>query len=277
MKNEVDATSRNRDSMQDDACLSEFRRPLFDTIIEWLHLPKGTKGLDAGCGIGFYTKILAGSVGVEGDVTGIDLSRECIAHAKENQAPNVRFEIGNLNSLRFKDNTFDWIWSADSLWPGPKELGCPAEDPATIIKEFHRTLKPGGMVAILFFSSYKFLPGYPLLEARLNTTSGATAPFIQGMKPMHHVMNAKHWLDESGFKDISAKTFLSDVNAPLDDNTRNALSIFFQMLWGESAGQVSEEDRNLFKRLRDPSSDDNILTNQHYCGFFTYTVFKGVK
>lgn len=277
MENEIDTINQNLNTIENYICLSEFRRPLFNLIIKSLDFPNGSKGLDAGCGIGFYTRILAESVGMDGNVIGLDLSKDFITYANKNQAQNIQFEVGDINSLRFKDKIFDWIWSADTVWPGPKELGCPTEDPITIIKEFYRVLKPGGMLIILFWSTQKFLPGYPLLEARLNTTSGATAPFINGMSPINHIMNAKHWLKKLGFRDISAKTFLADINAPLDKNTRNALSIFFQMLWGESEGQLSTEKWNEFKRLCDTNSDDNILNNHYYYGFYTYTLFKGVK
>jgi ubiquinone/menaquinone biosynthesis C-methylase UbiE len=277
MENNINTSNQNLNSLQTYICLSEFRKPLFNSIINSLKLPNGSKGLDAGCGIGFYTKILAESAGDEGNVIGLDFSKEFITYANKNQVPNIQFEEGDVNSLHFKDNTFDWIWSADTVWPGPKELGCPNEDPTLIIKEFYRTLKPEGMLIILFWSSQKLLPGYPLLEARLNTTSGATAPFVNGMNPINHIMNAKHWLEKGGFKNISAKTFLVNINAPLDENTRNALNILFQMFWGESEGQVSKEDWNEFKRLCNPNSNDNVLNNPHYYGFYAYTVFIGIK
>ena len=277
MENEIDTRNQNLNAIQNYICLSEFRRPLFNSIIKSLDLPNGSKGLDAGCGIGFYTKTLAESVGANGNVIGLDLSKDFITYANKNRVQNIQFEESDINSLHFKDKSFDWIWSADTVWPGPKELGCPTEDPTTIIKEFYRILKPGGMIIILFWSTQKFLPGYPLLEARLNTTSGATAPFIHGMNPINHIMNAKHWLEKVGFKNILAKTFLADINAPLDENTRNALNIFFQMFWGESESQVSEEDWNEFKRLCDSNSDDNVLNNPYYYGFYTYTLFRGVK
>jgi ubiquinone/menaquinone biosynthesis C-methylase UbiE len=277
MENEINTTNQNLNDIHNFICLSKFRKPLFNLIIQSLNLPKGSKGLDAGCGIGFYTRILAKSIGVKGNVIGLDLSEDFISYAKENQEMNVQFEVGDINALRFKDNYFDWIWSADTVWPGPKDLGCPNEDPTPIIKEFYRILKPGGMIVTLFWSSQKLLPGYPLLEAHLNTTSGATAPFVNGMNPIRHILNAKHWLKKVGFKNVSAKTYLADINTPLDKTTRTALNIFFQMLWGESKNQVSEEDWNEFKRLCDPNSDDTILNCPHYYGFYTYTLFRGKK
>ena len=278
MENEFHHLNQNLTSdLSNYVCLSEFRKPLFKLIIKSLDLPKGSKGLDAGCGIGFYTKILAKFIGSYGTVIGIDLSKGFINYANKNQKPNTQFEEGDINSLQYKDNLFDWIWSADTVWPGPKELGCPNEDPYSIIKDFYRVLKPRGKLIILYWTSQKFLPGYPLLEARLNTTLRATAPFIEGMNPNHHIMNAKHWLTNVGFKNVSAKTFLGDINVPLDDKTKNALHLFFEMLWGDSENQIFEKDWEEYKRICDPDSSEYILNNQHYYGFYTYTLFSGEK
>jgi ubiquinone/menaquinone biosynthesis C-methylase UbiE len=278
MENEFHHLNQNLTSdLSNYVCLSEFRKPLFKLIIKSLDLPKGSKGLDAGCGIGFYTKILAKFIGSYGTVIGVDLSKSFINYANKNQKPNIQYEEGDINSLQYKDNFFDWIWSADTVWAGPKELGCPNEDTSTIIKEFYRVLKPHGKLIILYWTSQKFLPGYPLLEARLNTTLGATAPFIEGMSPIHHIMNAEHWLTNAGFKNVSAKTFLADINAPLDDKTKNGLHLFIEMLWGDSENQISEKDWKEYKRICDPDSSEYILNNQQYYGFYTYTLFIGEK
>jgi ubiquinone/menaquinone biosynthesis C-methylase UbiE len=259
-------------------CLTKFREPLLNYIIKSLHIPAASKGLDAGCGIGYVTKLLAEHVGAKGHVVGLDLSRDFINYAKNNnQTGTIQFIEGDVNSLQFDDNSFDWLMSIDTVWPGPKELGCPAEDPLEIIKEYYRVLKPGGSVFILFWSSQKLLPGYPILEAQLNTTSSATAPFVNGMKPLQHVLNGRYWLQNAGFTAISVKTYVGNIIAPLSENDRTALNILFDMFWGESQSEVSEDDWADFKRLCDPSSDDYILNNQYYYGFYTYTLFKGIK
>jgi demethylmenaquinone methyltransferase/2-methoxy-6-polyprenyl-1,4-benzoquinol methylase len=278
MENNIDNPNQNiASNIPNYICLSEFRKPLFIKIINSLGLTNGSKGLDAGCGIGFYTTFLAESIGEEGIVIGVDLSEDFIRYANKNKRPRVQFEIGNINSLGYEDNFFDWIWSADTVWPGPKDLGCPNEDPIPIIKDFYRILKPGGKLFLLFWSSQKFLPGYPLLEARLNTTSSAIAPFVNGMNPKYHILNAKYWLEKSGFKDVTAKTFLEDVNMPLDENTRKSLNIFFQMLWNQSKNELLENEWKEFKRLCNPNSNEHIFNNQHYYGFYSYTLFQGIK
>ncbi|TET97077.1 MAG: methyltransferase type 11, partial [Dehalococcoidia bacterium] len=44
------------------------------SAIQALQLPRGSRGLDAGCGIGLQALLLAEAVGPAGHVTGLDLS-----------------------------------------------------------------------------------------------------------------------------------------------------------------------------------------------------------
>jgi ubiquinone/menaquinone biosynthesis C-methylase UbiE len=259
-------------------CLDEFRKPLIDTIIRSLNIPQGSRGLDAGCGTGFITGILAQQTGVKGSVTGLDLSEEHITYARRNSLRNnIKFLEGDINNLNFHDNAFDWIWSMDTVWPGPGESGCPAEGPSAIIKEFYRVIKPGGYVYLSYWSSQKLLPGYPLLEATLNTTSSATAPFVKGMDAANHFMNGGEWLREAGFNGISANTFTRDINAPLSENDQKALDILIQMLWGSAESELDSNDTEDFRSLYYRDSAKYILNKSHYYGFYTYTLFSGRK
>lgn len=279
MKNEIENNNQREETEQFTyECLTKFREPLLSSMVHSLNIPDGSKGLDAGCAIGRITRLLAETVGQNGHVTGLDLSKDFIHYAEKNyRAENLRFAAGNIKTLPFDDYSFDWLWSMDTVWPGPEEFGCPAKDPLIILKEYDRVLKPGGSVFISFWSSQKLLPGYPLLEARLNTTSSAAAPFTKGMNPVNHFMNARYWFQEAGLSHIGVKTYSGDIVAPLHENDRQALYLLFQMLWGESEAEVSVRDWQDFKRLCDPASEDYILNNPHYYGFYTYTLFKGTK
>ncbi|MBN2049968.1 MAG: class I SAM-dependent methyltransferase [Spirochaetales bacterium] len=259
-------------------CLSEFRLSLMRSIIESLGISPGGRGLDAGCGIGTITRLLSEYAGKNGSVTGLDFSEDFIGYAKKtNSIGPLEFIVGDVNSLPFENGFFDWVWSADTLWPGPKEHGCPSENPVDMVKEVYRVIKPGGSAFILFWSSQKLLPGYPILEARLNTASRATAPFVRGMDPMLHVMNGIHWLRKAGFHEVSVKTYPGDIGAPLRDNDKKALSILLPMFWGEAESEMEKEDWKVYKTLTDPDSEAYILRHDFYYGFYTYTLFRGVK
>src|SRR5690606_16206791 len=108
-----------------------------------------------------------------GMVMGIDISREALVRAIASAKcvglkGELAFLQGDVCSMPFPDHTFDWVWCADCLWPGPRSQGFLGMDPLPTLQELVRVTMPGGTVAIIFWSSQKLLPGHPLLEARLN-------------------------------------------------------------------------------------------------------------
>lgn len=256
------------------------REPAIRAAIQTLDLSPGSCGLDAGCGIGLITRLLAEAISPAGHATGLDLSSHFLKYARDttrNLIPpeRISFQKGDVNKLPFDNDSFDWVWSMDTIWPGPKEIDCPSKDPFSMVKELARVVKPGGTVAILFWSSQKLLPGYPLLEARLNTTSQATAPFRPGMTPEQHVLRGLTWLRDTGLVELAAHTFVADVFAPLDDSVRDALLVALQMFWASVEEEVSREDWAEYNRLCQPGSPDFILDNPDYYAFLTYTMFHG--
>jgi ubiquinone/menaquinone biosynthesis C-methylase UbiE len=258
--------------------LSGLKQPAMRAAIRELGLPAGSRGLDAACGIGRETLLLAEAVGPAGHVTGLDFSPEFLVHARRAAAraglsERISFREGDLNHLPFGDFAFDWVWSVDAIWPGPRELGCPAEEPLPLVKELARVVKPGGIVAILFWSSHKLLPGYPLLEARLNTTSLVNAPFTKGTRPERHCLRALGWLRAADLKEPTARTFVVGVQSPLAAGSRSAMTTVFQMLWGEAQSEVTAEDWADFERLCQPESPDFLLNLPDYYAFFTYSLF----
>jgi demethylmenaquinone methyltransferase/2-methoxy-6-polyprenyl-1,4-benzoquinol methylase len=256
------------------------REPAIRSAIQALRLPSGSRGLDVGCGIGQHTLWLAEAVGANGHVVGLDISAELLAWAEQNAkqsslSDRVTFEKGDLNRLPFENESFDWLWSADALWIGSKDIGCPAEEALPLIKELSRAVKTGGSLAILFWSAQKLLPGYPLLEVRFNTTRPANAPFVEGMKPELHALCALGWLRNSGLENLSVRTFAASVHAPLNEKNREALVGIFQMLWGEAQPEMTEADRLEFQRLCRPESPDCILNSPDYYALLTYSLFHG--
>ena len=57
------------------------REPVLRSIIGRLQLPRGSQGLDAGCGIGHQAVLLAQAVGPAGHVTGVDVTPDVLDYA----------------------------------------------------------------------------------------------------------------------------------------------------------------------------------------------------
>ena len=255
-------------------CLSKFRKPLIEQMIADNPIVMQGSGLDAGCGIGHFTNLLLEASDHAAQMTGLDISNDFIEYAKC-QYPDIYFSTGDVTQLPFKDRKFDWIWSIDTVWPGPKELGCPSDTPFSVLNEYKRVVKPGGRMILAYWSSQKFLPGYPFLEARLNNTESANAPFVSTTKPEMHLLNARKWFEDLELIDVQSKTYVHHLEGPFSDDEKLAMSAFIHMLWSDSKKELDDRDEKLFLSLTNPDSEKYILNLGGYCGFYTYTVFSG--
>lgn len=249
------------------------REPVLRSAMEALQLPAGSRGLDAGCGTGILSAMLAEAVGPAGHVTGLDLSPEYVAYAVKTAqgaglADRISFQVGDIRQLPFDDGAFDWAWSTDCVGYGHLE-------PLPMVKEMGRVVRPGGKVAILAWSSETLLPGYPLLEARLQATSSGIAPFMKGARPESHFLQAPGWFREAGLEKMAARTFAGTAHAPLSDALRNALTALFGMRWPEVESELTDEEAAEYRRLCLPESADFIVDHPDYYAFFTYSMFVG--
>lgn len=99
------------------------------------HAPAANTLLDVGCGAGFLSNRLA----KEGfEVSGIDLSEESLeVAARFDETSTVKYERANAYELPYMDQSFDVVTCMDFLEH--------VEDPARVIRECARVLRPGGL------------------------------------------------------------------------------------------------------------------------------------
>jgi SAM-dependent methyltransferase len=113
--------------------LIDLEQPVMDEILS--RIADGSKVLDAACGTGRHTKVLA----ERHDLTGIDQSPEMLEVARA-AAPGATFAIGDLNALDFDDATFDVVVSSLALTH--------VTDLSRPIGEFARVVRSGGRVVL---------------------------------------------------------------------------------------------------------------------------------
>ena len=244
------------------------RKRLFLNIINSIGLKEGSYGLDAGCGTGLHSMMLAKQIGIKGRLAAADISEEFLAEGRQNAdksgITNIDFVKGSLYELPFEDNTFDWAWSVDAACYGTGH---------EVLAELKRVIKPGGKIFILAWSSQMFLPGYPELEAKLNATKTGVAPFKAGYNPDNHFLNLIGSLKKYGFSNCRPTTFIDPFHAPLEDNIKEAIREMINMRWNPR--ELPKKDAGLFARLCSPDSKEYILNKENYMCFFTYTMFSG--
>ena len=96
--------------------------------------------LEVGCGTGILSLGIAPHAG---EVVGVDLSPEMIALAQEKaqngRFQNLTFREGDAYELPFDDSSFDVVLLTNLLHV--------VAEPSRVLKEAHRVLRPGGVLA----------------------------------------------------------------------------------------------------------------------------------
>lgn len=119
--------------------LETFTGSVAPRLVKWAGVTKGAEVLDVGCGTGVVA-LTAARAGAK--ATGVDLTPELIAHAKENASImhlEAAFQVGDAEAIPFPDAKFDFVVSQFGHMFAPR--------PEVAIKEMLRVLKPGGTIA----------------------------------------------------------------------------------------------------------------------------------
>ncbi|WP_404403521.1 demethylmenaquinone methyltransferase [Jeotgalibacillus malaysiensis] len=118
-----------------------------------MQVAPGAKALDVCCGTADWTIALAEATGTEGEVIGLDFSKNMLktGHEKVKDFPQIQLVHGNAMSLPYEDHSFDYVTIGFGLRNVPDYL--------QVLKEMNRVLKPGGM-AVCLETSQPTLPGF---------------------------------------------------------------------------------------------------------------------
>ncbi|MBN1673531.1 MAG: methyltransferase domain-containing protein [Kiritimatiellae bacterium] len=129
-----------------DAYFTKHVAPHSRRMVSRLRLPQGARVLDLACGTGTLTLALAGAVGRNGSVTGIDASAGMIKAARLKRAAagydHVEFlqsDIGRVMD-HFRDGYFDAVTCGWAIGYGR---------PCRLLAQIRRKLKPGGLIGII--------------------------------------------------------------------------------------------------------------------------------
>jgi malonyl-CoA O-methyltransferase len=95
--------------------------------------------LDLGCGTGWFTRKLR-HLYPDSEISGVDLSPEMVRHARTLSDPDINWLIADAASLPLAGAGFDLIFSNLMIqW---------CDNPADVLRECCRLLKPGGRLAV---------------------------------------------------------------------------------------------------------------------------------
>jgi 2-polyprenyl-3-methyl-5-hydroxy-6-metoxy-1,4-benzoquinol methylase len=119
-------------------------------------LPGARRGLDAGCGQGWYVERMC-DLGFE--VDGIDASPGQVALAAKNIAPRGRIRVGSVLSVPDSSDSYDFIYTINVL-----HHLMSVEEQRRAFAELMRVLKPGGLLFVHEINTrnilFRFYMGY---------------------------------------------------------------------------------------------------------------------
>lgn len=126
---------------------------LFEKYAARLQLPRDARVLEVGCGTGATLRMLARRPGFSGLAYGVDQSARFIEAAngfarEEGLAERVVFQVGDAHRLDFPSATFDAVIA--------HTLISHVTEPARVLAEMARVVRPGGTV-VIFDGDYSSL------------------------------------------------------------------------------------------------------------------------
>lgn len=165
-----------------DVCRDYYNNPAFLRFVGGL---KGKTVLDAGCGEGYNTRLLA-KLGAR--VTGVDISSKMIEFALEeeqNRTLGICYEVASFSDLSlFEDESFDVVVSFMAL------MDCPNYEGA--VKEVLRVLRPGGELVFSVTHPCFMTRGFGWIEDEQGSIKLTVSDYF----------NSEPWVENWGFSDI---------------------------------------------------------------------------
>ena len=241
------------------------------TLADLLHhdtgYPPGSRVLEAGCGIGAQTVILAekspGAV-----ITSIDLSPDSLrvaeARVKARGLTNVSFRQADICSLPFPDGSFDQVFLCFVLEHLP--------DPLSALGSLRRVLSPGGTITAIegdHGSAYFYPDSVAARKAigsliALQREKGGNALIGRELYPL---------LTGAGFREVSVSPRMVYVDASRPELVEG----FTKQTFTAMVEGVEEEalERGMMSRAEWEQGIRDLYRTCEPDGTFCYTFFKG--
>ena len=270
--------------MIDDTQLNpgdRFTLPILRQIVAWLEIGPGTRLLDAGCGPGTFATLAAeaGAEVVAVDVEPAEVDKARTQAEKLGLTGRITFEAASLLDLPFEAEQFDLVWVSMVLHH--------IADPVAAMAELGRVVKPGGRAAIregglpLRLLPFDLGMGEPGLQDRLQVASNQWFAAMQRdtLGGLPYPFGWTRLLRDTGFEDVTAKSFALDVIPPFEPT---ALAMLVRRLRQsvertEYGDFLSADDRTLVESITDPASPHALHHRNDLHAQMADSVYVGLK
>ena len=175
--------------------------PLARMFLRCVPLQPGQRVLDVACGTGVIVRQAAPILGSAGHLVGIDLNSNMLDVAREHApagGPPVEWRQGDAASLPCPSSEFDVVICQQGLQFFPDRSGA--------LREMHRVLKPGGLVAICVWRSIEHSPCHlAIAEALRRHVSEDVARRFQAPFTFGDPVALKALMTEAGFSELEIR------------------------------------------------------------------------
>jgi len=241
--------------------------------------------LDAGCGSGGMTRLLAQAVGPDGEVVGLDANPQLIEFNQSQRkdpevAGQIQFQEGDVSHLPFEDDMFDLVWCSRVIHG--------LRDQAAGVRQLTRVVRPGGRVVLregglpLQFLPFDVGLGTPGLGTRLEAAHTQRFADWRGSLPdaVAYPYGWSHMLREVGLHSVMPRSFLLEFASPLAADQKDYLTTWLGGWLHSNPGQKSllaTQDISALKQLLDPAGPHYVFDRDDLYGVQVETIYVGSR
>jgi len=168
----------------------------FEACLDMLDVGPSMRVLDAGCGSGVFSDMVAAVPGTH--VTAVDGNREAILFARQQFGrSNLEFRNGLVDELAFESASFDRVSCLEVIEHIHPEQG------RAVLRTFHRLLSPGGRLLISTPNMRSYWPALEWVLDRLHLV-----PTMEGEQHVagYYPRSLRALGEEAGFRLVSTRT-----------------------------------------------------------------------
>ena len=216
-----------------------------EQMIRDLHLKRGSRIVDAGCGPGLWTPLLARAIGPQGHIIGVDVSAEALVTARQRgqgawYEKQVTYRLSSMEHLPVPDGSIDCIFSANVSQYLP--------EPVQTFATLGRYLVPGGQLVIkdIDFGTMRF----PTIDSALQARVFQARAEWEKQRLLEGYMFEDSWvgsklasyLRAAGYEQVQEKCYAVVRQAPLTPDFRAYLQGIARWFVCEEAPFLAKSD-----------------------------------
>lgn len=216
-----------------------------ELMIQDLHLKRGCRIVDAGCGPGLWTPLLARAIGPRGRIIGVDVSAEALVTAQQRShgqwyEGQVHYKQGSMEHLPVASSSIHTIFSANVSQYLP--------EPIQTFATLGRYLVPGGHLVIkdIDYGTMRFYNINPALQARVFQAreEWEKQRLLEEYPFEDSWVGSKlaSYLRAAGYENVQEKSYTIVRQAPLIPDTRAYLQGIGEWFVCEEAPFLSRAD-----------------------------------